>query len=608
MQQLKQSEITAVFLQQETKGSRDTAEQSSNAGEFAQAFASQRAKDSNASQGAPTKSGEQILFQREAIKRQKFAEAADATEEATQQVAQNQRQQDNADLEQWVELLQSMQQQLVAHQQDKQGQIDTKIQKPAADDASASSEQLQSLVAQLLALLKQQDSEGEQSRSVDNENQADQAATEQQAAESAQQSSAEMWQQLANLLLAQQGTAKAADAKANDADAAESPQTDAEQQAVKLLTLMQALVSAAHGEQQPSPEQIKGQVPADGSTSVATAALSQQQRQALLEKLQQLLRQANSAKAATPVNDIATKGGDDSLKNLAAELTALLNKADKSVAPSNTVDKGQATETLVAGSQARTIPATMSDTRKEGPKITLPGTAAAEGTSGTQAKAVEGQPLSSNDSAQQAPKADAKSAAEQLAATIQQRVLAQQTDSAPSNITATWQSTNATVAASNISATATAQNANLVGAAGQQAIDITHAEAPRMLQERISIMMSQGAQRAEIRLDPPDLGSLHIRIHTHQDQATVQFQVQNPQAREAIEQALPRLREMLEQQGLQLADSQVGEQLQGDERETAEANSGSRGLGAASDEADAVELTMAAGELLLDAGQVDFYV
>lgn len=47
------------------------------------------------------------------------------------------------------------------------------------------------------------------------------------------------------------------------------------------------------------------------------------------------------------------------------------------------------------------------------------------------------------------------------------------------------------------------------------------------------------------------------------DVANVHFTVSNQQARDVIEQTLPRLREMLAQQGMQLAESSVQQQSSG---------------------------------------------
>ncbi|HSB96388.1 MAG TPA: flagellar hook-length control protein FliK, partial [Spongiibacteraceae bacterium] len=65
---------------------------------------------------------------------------------------------------------------------------------------------------------------------------------------------------------------------------------------------------------------------------------------------------------------------------------------------------------------------------------------------------------------------------------------------------------------------------------------------------------------AEIKLNPPDLGPLQVRISTQHDQASVVFSSPHAAVREALDQALPRLRDMLGGQGIQLSDASVGGQ------------------------------------------------
>lgn len=96
----------------------------------------------------------------------------------------------------------------------------------------------------------------------------------------------------------------------------------------------------------------------------------------------------------------------------------------------------------------------------------------------------------------------------------------------------------------------------------QQAIDILGTGASERLRERVSVMFNSRTQAAEMRLDPPDLGRLSIRLNMNQEQASVSFQVTTPQAREALEQNMPRLRELLAEQGIALADANISEEKQ----------------------------------------------
>ncbi|KDC49253.1 flagellar hook-length control protein FliK [Pseudoalteromonas fuliginea] len=90
-----------------------------------------------------------------------------------------------------------------------------------------------------------------------------------------------------------------------------------------------------------------------------------------------------------------------------------------------------------------------------------------------------------------------------------------------------------------------------------QAVNIIKSDAAKLLQERVSSMLSINNKEAEIRLDPPEMGSMQIRIRSDAEQAQINFVVQNQQAKEALEQSLPRLREMLAQQGIELGDSSI---------------------------------------------------
>lgn len=80
--------------------------------------------------------------------------------------------------------------------------------------------------------------------------------------------------------------------------------------------------------------------------------------------------------------------------------------------------------------------------------------------------------------------------------------------------------------------------------------------------ERVVFMARNGIQRADVRLHPQNLGPLDIRVSVQNDQASVSFNVQNATTREAVEQALPRLRELFEQQGMDLVDVDVSDQQQ----------------------------------------------
>lgn len=88
-------------------------------------------------------------------------------------------------------------------------------------------------------------------------------------------------------------------------------------------------------------------------------------------------------------------------------------------------------------------------------------------------------------------------------------------------------------------------------------------EAPAELHQKVNVMLAEKLQQAEIQLDPVGLGKMKIQIQLDSSsQASVHFVVQHGQTREMLEQAMPRLREMLAGQGIQLGQTQVQQQSQ----------------------------------------------
>ena len=79
------------------------------------------------------------------------------------------------------------------------------------------------------------------------------------------------------------------------------------------------------------------------------------------------------------------------------------------------------------------------------------------------------------------------------------------------------------------------------------------------LAERLAGLATRGANTAEIRLHPPSLGQLEVRITLANDQASLFVASANPEVREALQQALPRLDSLLSSLGIELAESEIAE-------------------------------------------------
>lgn len=84
------------------------------------------------------------------------------------------------------------------------------------------------------------------------------------------------------------------------------------------------------------------------------------------------------------------------------------------------------------------------------------------------------------------------------------------------------------------------------------------------LANRVVFFAGQRVQSAQIALTPTDLGPLSVAIELRGQEAQLFFGAAHAATRAAIEDALPRLREMFAGSGLQLADAQVGDHARRD--------------------------------------------
>ena len=83
------------------------------------------------------------------------------------------------------------------------------------------------------------------------------------------------------------------------------------------------------------------------------------------------------------------------------------------------------------------------------------------------------------------------------------------------------------------------------------------------LGERVIWMVKHDLQQAELRLNPQHLGPVEVRIEVRNEQASITFSAHHAVTRDALETAVPRLREMLGEAGLMLANADVSQQRPG---------------------------------------------
>lgn len=97
--------------------------------------------------------------------------------------------------------------------------------------------------------------------------------------------------------------------------------------------------------------------------------------------------------------------------------------------------------------------------------------------------------------------------------------------------------------------------------------------------QKIVWLSSQQQQTAEIRLNPAHLGPVEIMLNMDNDQITAQFVSSHLAVREAIEASLPRLREMMSENGITLGDVSVGAESFQQQADTQQNNRESSGSG-----------------------------
>lgn len=78
--------------------------------------------------------------------------------------------------------------------------------------------------------------------------------------------------------------------------------------------------------------------------------------------------------------------------------------------------------------------------------------------------------------------------------------------------------------------------------------------------QKISWMSTQRNQVAELHLNPPNLGPLDVVLKISDNQATAMFTSPHSAVRDAVENAMPRLREMLADNGITLGNTTVSDQ------------------------------------------------
>ena len=141
---------------------------------------------------------------------------------------------------------------------------------------------------------------------------------------------------------------------------------------------------------------------------------------------------------------------------------------------------------------------------------------------------------------------------------------------------------------SNAAATAAAASMNATSSAGSthsqtQSVELPPVHTPvgsegwsNEVGARLTLMAQQGMSSASLRLSPAHLGPLEIHISVQDSSATVMFGATQTETRTALEQALPRLREMFAAQGLNLSHAGVSGETPRGAPQNGQSQSGAR--------------------------------
>ena len=125
------------------------------------------------------------------------------------------------------------------------------------------------------------------------------------------------------------------------------------------------------------------------------------------------------------------------------------------------------------------------------------------------------------------------------------------------------------------------------------------------LGNRVMWMVNQQVQTAELRMNPAHLGPLEVRISIRDDQATVSFVSAHAQVRDALQAAIPHLREMLSDSGLNLSNVNIAQHSFADARQRPDSPPSRQGgaQGEAGPGESHSETTLPLGRL----GLIDYY-
>lgn len=125
--------------------------------------------------------------------------------------------------------------------------------------------------------------------------------------------------------------------------------------------------------------------------------------------------------------------------------------------------------------------------------------------------------------------------------------------------------------------TNTVQTQKSITAINTETIAIYRKDFANAVKDKVMVMINQKIQQVEIQLDPPEMGNIHVKVNLQNEQAAVQFVVQNQQAKDALEQNMNKLREMLAQSGVDVGDANIEQRQASEQNEQGFSQTGNNG-------------------------------
>ncbi len=132
------------------------------------------------------------------------------------------------------------------------------------------------------------------------------------------------------------------------------------------------------------------------------------------------------------------------------------------------------------------------------------------------------------------------------------------------------------------------------------------------LGQRMVWMAAGAEQSASLTLNPPDLGPMQVVLHVSNGQADASFFAAQPEVRQALEAAMPKLREMLSDAGVTLGQASVSagqpQQQQSSDRRASGSRTSSAGEIGATGTSDSANTTATTGRRIIGGnGLVDTF-